>query len=262
MSPQHPPLLLNRLLLWKHQSVAVQRMREYIHAFQKAKTERAALVHMPTGTGKTRVIASLTRYTPEVKCALVLAPRVALRRQLLKKLGERFFKRGVDQSTPLPKRVLELKKENLAGSASQLRSTVLIGTIQKLDRISATDDEALQTLLENVSLVIFDEGHYEPALSWSETIRRFKVPRILFTATPFRNDYKPFDIDDTYAYSYPFAEAVADRFVRNVVFEQRPPTDNPNTFVRDILELYDKRLKPKGGERRVIIRCDSQASIE
>src|SRR5258706_6096787 len=148
---RRPPSLLNKLLLWKHQSEAIHRMREYIHAFQKAETERAALVHMPTGTGKTRVIASLTRYTPEVKCALVLAPRVALRKQLLKKLEERFFKRGVAQSTPLPKRVLELKRENLAGTASQLRSTVLIGTIQKLDRISSTDDEVLQTLLANVS---------------------------------------------------------------------------------------------------------------
>jgi superfamily II DNA or RNA helicase len=264
MQPSSHPaaLLVDRLNLWKHQYEAVSKTREYIKAFSQGKTERAALVHMPTGTGKTRVIASLARYAPNVNCVLILAPRIALRKQLLQKLEERFFKRGVAKSTPLPKRVLELKKENLSGTARQLRSTVFVGTIQKLDRISATDDAAFQALLANVSLVIFDEGHYEPAISWSETIRRFRVPRILFTATPFRNDYKPFDVDDNYAYSYPFAKAVAARYVRNVVFEQRAPTNDPNTFVRDILDFYDTHLKSKGGEPRVIIRCDNQASIE
>lgn len=161
------PSLTKKLLLWEHQAVAVQRMREYIEAFSNAETERAALVHMPTGTGKTRVIASLARYAPEVNCVLVLAPRVALRSQLLQKLEERFFKRKVAKSTALPKRVSELKKENLTGPASQLKSTVFVGTIQKLDRMFATDDEALQTLVSNVSLVVFDEGHYEPAVSWN-----------------------------------------------------------------------------------------------
>jgi superfamily II DNA or RNA helicase len=51
-----------------------------------------------------------------------------------------------------------------------------------------------------VDLVLFDEGHHEPALRWSETVRKIYKPRIIFTATPFRNDLKLFDVDLQHAY--------------------------------------------------------------
>jgi superfamily II DNA or RNA helicase len=236
-------------------------MREYIAAYRRGDTKYAALVHMPTGTGKTRVIATLARYAPEVKGALILAPRIALRKQLLEKLEERFFQRGVDKTRRLPKRVLELEKQHLRDTSSRKVPTVFVGTIQKLDRISARDQRSLQFLLAKVSLLIVDEGHYEPALSWSEAIRQFKVPRILFTATPFRNDYKPFDVDDRYAYSYPFEKAVEKRYVRDVEFKQKTPTEDPATFVADVIDFYNKQFVSNGIEARVIIRCDTEDSI-
>src|SRR5262249_41071620 len=105
--------LINTLNLWEHQTEALRRMRAYISAFRNRETQGAALVHMPTGTGKTRVIASLARYAPEASCSLVLAPRVALKRQLLERLEDRFFKPGVRQPKALPKRILPLEKKHL-----------------------------------------------------------------------------------------------------------------------------------------------------
>jgi superfamily II DNA or RNA helicase len=255
------PTLISKLDLWPHQREAVNKMQGYITAFNR-ETKESALVQMPTGSGKTRVIAALARYLPEVACVLVLAPRIALRGQLIEKLNERFFRKGVAEPISLPKSVLLLTESNLNRAADAFDSRVFVSTIQKLDRMSGTDQRSFDLLAKHVKLVIVDEGHYEPALSWSETIRSFKVPRILFTATPFRNDYKPFDVDNRFAYSYPFHRAVAERFLREVNIYERPPTDDPNEFVDDIINFYDKHLKRKGPDApRVIIRCDNKNSI-
>src|SRR5687768_3371490 len=101
------PELIDTLDLWDHQIEAVTKMRKYVEAYRSGKTQGAALVHMPTGTGKTRVIATLSRYLPssEVSSALILAPRLALRDQLQVKLDECFFRKGTEEVEP-PKTVL------------------------------------------------------------------------------------------------------------------------------------------------------------
>ena len=102
--------LLERIPLWRPQQDAVQFMRRYISAYWHGETEKSALVHMPTGSGKTGVIAALTRCVPEVGCAVVLTPRVALRRQLLSDIQSRFFKHLDPPPDPdkLPKQVIEI----------------------------------------------------------------------------------------------------------------------------------------------------------
>jgi len=252
---------MDKLQLWGHQVEAVRKMRRYITAFKRGVTDRAALVHMPTGSGKTRVIAALARYAPQVSCALLLAPRIALRDQLKAKLDERFFRKGVTEPETLPKSVVFLERKALE-QPTEIGSTVFVSTIQKLDRMFDTNPQLIEVLRKHISLLIVDEGHYEPALSWSETIRQFDVPRILFTATPFRNDYKPFDVDEAYIFSYPFHRAVRDRYLRTVSFVEMNPTSDPERFVADIIGFYNEHLTKIGPDlARVIIRCDNRNSI-
>ena len=102
--------LLAQLSLWSHQSEAINRMRHYIAEFQAGNVEGSALVHMPTGSGKTGVIATIARCLPEVGCTLILAPRIALREQLARDIQSRFFehlskKIALDK---LPKKVVEI----------------------------------------------------------------------------------------------------------------------------------------------------------
>ena len=63
-------------------------------------------------------------------------------------------------------------------------------------RINQT--EAGRRLLDQIKnsfdLVIVDEGHYEPAVSWSRGVREFNLPTVLLSATPYRNDYKSFRV--------------------------------------------------------------------
>ena len=241
---------------------------------------------MPTGSGKTAVIATLARCLPEIGCVLVLAPRAALRDQLALDIHHRFFNHLKKAPQRRPKQVFKLPgnytmvqlEEPGGGEKIPFRdhskvdfpSAVFVMTDQMLDSLRRVGAGAVTArwkgdlfaaLRSHVSLVLVDEGHYEPALSWSQAIRQFDVPRVLFTATPFRNDLKAFDTDYFNAYSYPFHKATEERFIRQVEIIDRPTGLGPKTFIDDVLDAYDGgslQLIPKA---RVIIRCESREKI-
>jgi len=236
-------------------------MRAYIAASRQGQTRGAGLVHMPTGSGKTAVIAALARCIPEVGCALILTPRVALRDQISSDVQSRAFARMKRAPKRLPKSVQKIAGP-LAIGAGEAESTVFIATIQMLERISRARPADFERLLSHVSLLMVDEGHYEPAQLWSDAIRRFQCAKILFTATPYRNDFKAFDVDLLHSYSFTYQQALEGGFVRRVEIVPRPPTSDPNQFVDDILEFYLQRFQPGLPESpRIIIRCDSEESI-
>ncbi len=255
--------LLAQLSLWPHQSEAINRMRHYIAEFQAGNVEGSALVHMPTGSGKTGVIATIARCLPEVGCTLILAPRIALREQLARDIQSRFFehlskKIALDK---LPKKVVEIAGDDPIPEIEDYESTILVSTIQKIHSM-ANNSLKWEELASHISLVIVDEGHYEPAASWSIVLRSFKTPKIIFTATPYRNDLKFFDINLKHVFIYTFHQAAEDGFLRDVEIVTQEPTRDPNKFVTDLLAFYDKKFSDgKGDKPRVIIRCERQEEI-
>jgi hypothetical protein len=120
-------------------------------------------------------------------------------------------------------------------------------------------------LCKRCDVVIVDEGHYEPAAAWSLSIRGLGLPTILVTATPYRNDPKPFEFDETYVHVSRYSELLAEGFLRDVEPEQAPPQSarNPKDFVETVLDFF----KAKYGEwpsegRKLIVRCRSKEQIE
>jgi superfamily II DNA or RNA helicase len=107
---------------------------------------------------------------------------------------------------------------------------------------------------------MFDEGHYEPAAVWSQAVRGFSCARIVFTATPFRNDFKLFDVDPKHVYRYSFAQACGERYIRSVKVHARKPIRSPSEFVEEVVQQYDELLgsDTEADQRspRAIIRCD------
>jgi len=259
----HERMLEERL--WDHQSRAIELVRDYMSAFRKSSTTGSALVHMPTGTGKTGVIAFLSQFEPGVGCTLILTPRVALRDQLAREVDGRFFSRLSLRTGPLPKAVRNVVRALPELSENECASTILVMTIQMLYSIFNRRPDTYRILADHVDLVIVDEGHYEPAMSWRDAIRGLQKPKVIFTATPFRNDLKLFDINYDHAFSYTLDEAVDDGIVRRISILTRPHPGNPRDFVKDVVEFYDQYLAAGVAEGedppRVIIRCDSQASI-
>lgn len=255
--------LLDKLSLWPHQSEAIKRMRHYIADFHTGKVEGSALVHMPTGSGKTGVIATIARCLPEVGCTLILAPRIALREQLARDIKSRFFERLTEKIPldKLPKNVVEISGDDPIPEIEDYESTILVSTIQKIHSM-ANNSPDWREMASHISLVIVDEGHYEPAASWSIVLRSFHTPKIIFTATPYRNDLKFFDIDMGHVYSYTFHQALEDGFLRDVEIVPLEPTRDPNRFVSDLLAFYDKKFPDsKGDKPRVIIRCERPEEI-
>jgi superfamily II DNA or RNA helicase len=255
---------IKELHLWEPQKAAIDTMRQYISAFNRGITNKSALVHMPTGSGKTGVIAVLSRCISEIDCALVLTPRVALRAQLYTNIQGRFFKcvAPLIDTGMLPKQVLEVENLDAIREFQDIRSCVIIMTIQMVNRLAKDSNAIFDELEKRVELVIIDEGHCEPATSWSRAIRKFHAPKIIFTATPFRNDLKVFEIDTDFIYSYTLHQALQDNILREVEFIHFPARKDPNMFIESLISFYDDKFGEIEGPRpRVIIRCEHSQAI-
>ena len=120
-SPPNAPIL-RKLTLYPFQREAVEKMRGYYAVYtgkvptSMKKTSRSGLVYMPTGTGKTAVIAALSQCIPEVLSVLVLSPRIALRNQLFDDLKGDIFKgippkagRGLILKVYIPEVILNVR---------------------------------------------------------------------------------------------------------------------------------------------------------
>ena len=267
-----PAPLIDKLSLRKYQREAIGNTRRYVAAFRDGDTDAAALVHMATGTGKTGVIASLARCTPEINSVLVLAPRVALCDQLYTFITKRFFDHLDHKPPVIPKTVKRIEELIEDGEKADFNETVLISTIQMLESMRSANPrrggrqrikhQLYERFKDGIDLIIVDEGHYEPALSWSKAVREFELPRALFTATPYRNDLKRFEWTFRYTSHFTLSQATDQNIIRKVEIVKRSPLRNPRAFMEDVLKFYDTEVKPNWPDARVIIRCDSRRSID
>jgi superfamily II DNA or RNA helicase len=227
-----------------------------------AQDGRSALITMPTGTGKTGVVASSVAFPAALEGhRLVLTPWDALVRQLIRDLDHRFWERIGEQRPPtLPpiKRLPPSSRIELIESAEE--PTVFVATIAAINVMAgkcAHDGRDLATVFGGFDLVFVDEGHYEPAHRWSEVIRPLRRPTVLLTATPYRNDVKYFEIGGA-RYRYTHHQAVAERFLREPEFAQITRADT-SSFTRELVALVADRFGEV--ETRVIVRCQDADAI-
>jgi superfamily II DNA or RNA helicase len=259
-----PPL--SAFSLWDHQREAVLKLRGYVKAYQNGTTDRAALVHVPTGAGKTGVIALLTRLTTGVRNSLVLAPRLALRDQLGRDVESRFFKKLAKSPdlSKIPKAVRVWDSPPKKATIDALANTVVIATIQAFHRWSTRPGDG-KRMKDRIDLLVVDEGHCEPAPQWRQVVRTVSKPTVLFTATPYRNDLKPFDIDYDYAVGLTHREALDEKILRPLTVRDRPSLASPDAFVDDVLDQYQELFgtmdQDDPNAPRVIIRCEAHDRI-
>ncbi len=254
-----------RSRLWPHQVEAIGLACGYIAAWHNPISSgrrlpgRSALIKMPTGTGKTGVIATLARCLTDVRRTLVLTPRIALVEQLIADAGSEFFvetlgyvasdppqacraprlvRRGVRRSTAhaddidgcILDRLLDSNRDRLAKALADSRArALLVGTPNALLDVQmnaaqepASHSRTVLEALKGFDLVVVDEGHYEPAPEWGPAVRRLGRPTLLLSATPFRNDYKAFKVAADYVFNYSYDEAVKDAIIREVLLYDSP----------------------------------------
>lgn len=276
----------NGLSLWQNQKEAIALGAAYVRVSQLTGESEGALVKMPTGSGKSGVIAVLTRCLPQVRRALVLTPREGLVQQMHADIRRRFWANmgyaepgaevwsgsGVEPASIgilLPNRTRTEQICNKAGGSDRI---VLVGTLQALDKIRTDRDklrrkavggplenskvaelarlDRILDLLGTFDLVVVDEGHYEPAPSWSRSVRELARPTLLLSATPFRNDYKLFSVRGSFAYNFPFPKAAEARIVRAVRFAKLDAHDGSAAAINSSAEDTDQPLT--GGDESAI----------
>jgi len=257
----HIPKLL-REALRDYQQRSIDAMIKYIGQFDTSNA-RAGLVQMPTGSGKTGVIATLARCETRPGPVIVMAPRIGIREQLTRYIDRRFFEHaGIDASS-LPRRVVELKDGG--DDPGDLNDLVITTTVQLLTSLQRKNTPLYQRLRNQAVLVLFDEGHYEPAVLWSQVVRSLPCARIIFTATAFRDDFKTFDIDPDHAFRYGFDQARRARFIRSVQMHGYVPERSPSAFAAQVIEAYDRMFSAPDESQtdrpRVIVRCDRPEEI-
>ena len=200
-----------KIKLWPHQREAVDFAVNHLNNHQGT-----CIVRMPTGTGKTGVIASLAALANPGQ-TLVLTPWVHLKHQLIDDITLRFWSR-IDVDAP-NLAISELLPSNVEQTLGNAR--ILISSFTCLTDIRRNHPEQYKALKRQISLIVVDEGHYEPAVEWGQSIKQIEAPTVLLSATPYRNDLKLFRIKDPQAsvYNYRHACAETHEIIRPITFE-------------------------------------------
>lgn len=243
--------------LWPHQVGALARISEFVEE-RGGEAGPSALVRMPTGTGKSGVIAVTGQRLVPSGDVLLLTPWDALVDQLTRDVRERFWRR-VNAEPPDDKSVLRIFPSTAAGALNDGEDQqIYTATIATLQQLHSNDLSTYRRLAERASLVIVDEGHYEPAPAWAKSVRELGRPTILFTATPYRNDFKFFEVDPGFCFLYSHAQAEEERFLRGVKFGSAAFASVPQ-FCDELLALYQAELSEGA---RVIVRCATKNSVQ
>jgi superfamily II DNA or RNA helicase len=211
-----------------------------------------ALVIMPTGTGKTDTMVSLL-VAGQLSKLLVLVPSDALRDQL----SDAFLRLGV------------LQERGVVGP-SALRPTVGrishgFSTSEHVDQFTAAcnvivatpnalqacSPESRAKVLEACTCLFVDEAHHAPARTWMEVLDAFDGrQRVLFTATPFREDGQA--LPGRPVFRFPLREAQADGYFAQIDYRAVTSLQRPDAALADaaIRRLRDDR---QAGTRPILM---------
>jgi superfamily II DNA or RNA helicase len=250
--------------LWEHQREAIQFAFERMHG---STPRKAALVRMPTGTGKTGVIAVLSVVDPPPGWSLVLSPWKNLCEQMIDDLETRFWasRKWVPPRKPRVERLFPTTLSDVLQKTDENR--ILVATFATLVTIFKKQKTKYAELASKLSQVFVDEGHYEPAVEWGQAVKQLGCPTLLLTATPYRNDLKLFRVKKDDVYNFTHDQAVTNRIIRKVEFRsltEREPTGT--TLVRWCQQLVrfwnspERRTLHRDG--RAIVCCSKMATVE
>lgn len=252
--------------LWDHQSNALKTLRKYL---RRGSGAGAALISMPTGSGKSAVIASLVA-AEEVggkkQSALIVTPWSGLARQLVEDVDSRVWQRLGQKRPEALANVKSVRSAasfidqmQLSGPQEPRVHVTTLAMVLQIYKSIGYDSAKMASLFQGFATVVVDECHYEPAPGWSQAVRATGLPICLFTATPFRNDNRMFVLDEVAHYRYSHLQAVNDRVIREPTFAITTKTASVVEYVDELLKhVADKVID---GER-VIVRCGSRANVE
>lgn len=241
------PNILTNDKLRPPQYEAYQAIKKYYE--KEEYPNRNALVVLPTGCGKTGVMA-IAPFDICKKRTLIITPGNTIRDTVLDSLdpsNANNFWYEYDVFFPgitLPN-VIEYESDTTDEVLSV--ANIVILNIQKLqERLSSS-------LLNRVDsdffdFIIIDEAHHSTANTWVNCINYFKDAKILkLTGTPFRTDGEK--INGELIYEYPLSRAMYHGYIKslqNIVYtpdEVKLTIDNDDSKLYTIDEIFNMGLR-------------------
>ena len=144
-----------------YQLEAVTKIREGI------RTHKRVLYSLPTGGGKTTIIADIVeKATAKGSRVLILVHRLELCEQVRSRLRQFNIETGII----------------VGGRIKNLQIPIQVATVQTFSRRVKMEH------YRKFDLIIIDEAHRSASDGYLSILRRFDVPVIGFTATPYRTD--------------------------------------------------------------------------
>lgn len=222
-----------------------------------------AVVTMPTGSGKTVVLA-LSPFILRANRVLVITPSRLVRNQITDEfatLGRVISTGALSRSTTLP-RVIEIKKKiSSEGQWDDLVSYhVVVGTP---NCVSPAFADVAKPREDFFDLILFDEAHHSPARTWDEILKAFPEARkLLVTATPFRRDKK--EIKGAFVFDYPVKQAYKDGVFGHIEFqpvEDRGPEQNDIEIAQTAERILQADRKA-GLDHFLMVRTDLKTRAE
>ena len=242
--------------------------------YAQSGAERQTLLQLPTGTGKSALIAALPFCVP-CERVLVLVPNLGLITQMKEDLDV------IDHPHT------NAYKERGLLTDEQVEATEFY--VMPLDhKVNRTDIEQHHIIVANyhkfqdiekwfgqnkdlIGLIVIDEAHHQAAKTYQDLIRFFDKAKIIgLTATPFRSDGKP--VAGENIYTYHFSDAVKKGYIRNIQVNNVSPnkvsllfTESGSTETYTLDEIINGGMKEQAWFNKGVALsqecCDSIADL-
>lgn len=243
------PFIFGNKNLYIPQIQAYQAAMSHYAEFGNDPKYNESLIVMPTGSGKSGVMALLP-FGLSKKRVLIITPGRIIRETVYDSFdsvnnAEHTFwyqQKVLDMHSKLPQTYLydgydtNIEQEKELTIQKLTLSDIVITNIHKV--VGSKNERNLINLVDPdfFDLVIIDEAHHTAANMWQQSLRYFNNAKVIkLTATPFRSDFleiSTHELDPIFEYE--LAEAIEDRLLKDVVKEVEIPGK---------LQFYDKENK-------------------
>lgn len=200
--------------------------------FSDENAEKHVLIQLPTGTGKSALIAILP-FRLTKKKVLILAPNLTLANQLERDLdftanpeSNIYKKLGILSDEQLnSSELFTLRLEKTANFNDIEKHQIIISNYHQLNDI----EKWFKNREDVIDLIIIDEAHHQKANTYKKIIQFFKNAKVVsLTATPFRSDGQK--LDGKNIYTYHFSDAIKNGYIRNVRVNNITPQEIELSF--------------------------------
>lgn len=229
-----------------------------IASFFTINKKDAAIVIMPTGSGKTAVLM-LVPYLIRKKRVLVVTPSKMVRGQISEdflNLRTLCVANVFNTSMKKPK-VFEME---------HLYTKEMHKSLEQADVIVATPSCALSLsesdwAKKNIDLVEVDEAHHTPAKTWQQILVNLSTStHVLFTATPFRLDRK--ELSGEIIFDYPLSKAYEDGIFGEIQFVPVENSENNDLSIAKRAEEVLLNDRKAGYEHYLMVRTDTKLKAD